>query len=237
MPALKEIHFFDDETCDWSNPDYRRLHAHFRLSDGRLRGEATPIYIYWPNSLERIHSYNTGSKFIVLLRHPVFRAYSHWRMATRMGEETWSFERAISEEGRERVRTAPGGVHRVFSYVERGMYGDQVSRILALFGRDQVLFLRTDNLWLEPASTLDQVERFLGISSAPAPVTRYTAPLNRRRRFWRGEQREWHDDNMPHEVRQHLELEFPGEIQLTAKLTGLDLSDWFQSDYCEPMKR
>ncbi len=49
------MHFFDDETQDWSAPDYGAYHAHFGARDG-LRGEATPIYAYWPNALERIRA-------------------------------------------------------------------------------------------------------------------------------------------------------------------------------------
>ena len=27
--SLKELHFFDDESMDWKNPDYSTLHKHF----------------------------------------------------------------------------------------------------------------------------------------------------------------------------------------------------------------
>ena len=66
-PALslareKEVHFFDDEDQDWAAPDYGAYHAHFAAPDGRQRGEATPIYLYWPGSLERIAAYNPGDQ-------------------------------------------------------------------------------------------------------------------------------------------------------------------------------
>ncbi|MGZ6017918.1 MAG: hypothetical protein ACXWKO_04545, partial [Phenylobacterium sp.] len=54
----KEVHFFDDEAQDWAAPDYAQYHANFAPFDGRLRGEATPIYLYWRSSLERIFAYN-----------------------------------------------------------------------------------------------------------------------------------------------------------------------------------
>ncbi|MCR5877530.1 sulfotransferase domain-containing protein [Phenylobacterium sp. J367] len=81
LPRVKEVHFFDDEGQDWAQPDYGAYHAHWDAPpDGRPRGEATPIYVYWPNSLERIAAYNPAMKLIVLLRDPVQRAWSHWRM-------------------------------------------------------------------------------------------------------------------------------------------------------------
>jgi hypothetical protein len=144
MADVKEVHFFDNERLDWSDPAYLAFHEHFEWSQtsGIIRGEATPIYMYWPNAMERILRYNAASKLIVCLRHPSYRAHSHWRMETKRAAETLSFEDAISETGRRRVRNAEGGAHRVYSYVERGFYAQQIRRLLQLFPPEQLLFLR-----------------------------------------------------------------------------------------------
>lgn len=162
LPACKEAHFFDDETgVDWAAPDYGPYHALFTgCRPGRLRGEATPIYLYWPASLERIAAYNPRMRLILVFRDPVERAWSHWRMETARGAETLSFS-ACLREGRARVAAAPGGAHRVHSYVERGFYGAQLTRLFALFPRDQVLILRSDDLKAEPERNLRQVCDFL----------------------------------------------------------------------------
>ncbi|WP_347270017.1 sulfotransferase domain-containing protein [Rhizorhabdus histidinilytica] len=175
MPVVKEAHFFDEEQgVDWSDPDYSAYHALF-TADGRLRGEATPIYLYWPNALERIVRYNPAAKIILLFRDPIQRAWSHWKMEYAKRKETEPFAWCI-REGRERVATgdptAPGH-HRVFSYVERGFYGAQVERLLALFPREQCLLLRSEELRQEPQATLDTVCRFLGVSP-PASAARRT---------------------------------------------------------------
>ncbi|RYG21799.1 MAG: sulfotransferase, partial [Burkholderiales bacterium] len=79
LSKVKEVHFFDDETVDWAKPDYGPYHAQFETADPiALRGEATPIYLYWPHSLERIAAYNPDIRLIVMLRDPVERAWSHW---------------------------------------------------------------------------------------------------------------------------------------------------------------
>ena len=71
LPAVKEAHFFDDEErIDWAAPDYAPYHALFGAPD-RCWGEATPIYLYWPNALERIRAYNPAMKLILLFRDPV----------------------------------------------------------------------------------------------------------------------------------------------------------------------
>ena len=172
LSDVKEVHFFDDETVDWAQPDYAPYHARFPAADGRPRGEATPIYLYWPQSLERIAAYNPAMRLIVVLRDPVERAWSHWRMEYSRGAETQPFDWCI-RTGRQRLFDAqPWGAHREYSYVERGFYGEQLERLYALFPRDQVLLLRSDDLNNAPAAVLGRVGDFLGLRRMPQPHAR-----------------------------------------------------------------
>lgn len=165
LPTIKEAHFFDDEAgVDWSRPDYGPYEALFSddpLGD-RLRGEATPIYLYWPNSLERIAAYNPKMRLVLIFRDPIERAWSHWKMEYARGAETEPFAWCI-REGRARVASDPSapGFHRVYSYVERGFYGAQLGRLLSIFPREQLLFLRSDDLRAEPERILRTVCDFL----------------------------------------------------------------------------
>jgi len=174
LPDAKELHFFDDEARDWRRPDYGDYHARFPDPAGRPCGEATPIYAYWPNSLERIAAYNPAMKLIMVLRDPVQRAWSHWRMEYARGVETEPFAWCI-REGRQRMFAAePWGHHREVSYVERGFYGEQIARLRSLFPPEQVLVLTSDALRREPAVALDRVRGFLGLPPAPTPPARET---------------------------------------------------------------
>lgn len=166
----KETHFFDDDSRDWAAPDYADYHALFDPPDGRLRGEATPIYLYWPNCLERIRVYHPGVKLIILLRDPVQRAWSHWRMEYARGFEPNPFAWCV-RQGRMRLfGSEPWGFHRAFSYVERGFYGEQMERLYGLFPKDQVLALRAEQLETDPSAALESVRRFLGLRAAGARV-------------------------------------------------------------------
>jgi hypothetical protein len=168
----KELHFFDDETQDWAAPDYGAYHARFDDPAGRPLGEATPIYSYWPGALERIATYNPAMKLILVLRDPVDRAWSHWRMEYARGVEREGFARCI-RQGRQRLFDAePWGFHREFSYVERGFYGEQVERILTLFPREQLLILTSAGLESDPAVALASVRAFLGLPPGQAPTPR-----------------------------------------------------------------
>lgn len=171
LPAKKELHFFDDEAVDWSRPTLEAYHAHFDARrSGALWGEATPSYIYWPGALERIHAYNASARLIVILRDPVARAFSHWRMQRVRGVEPLPFAYAI-RGGRGRLRrdgrlTIDG---RRYSYVERGFYADQLERVYRLFDAENVCVLTTADLRRDHAGTLAKVGRFLGVSWPKLP--------------------------------------------------------------------
>ena len=81
-PRLKEINFFNQEA------HYHRgllwYHIHFpdlsQMGSQAITFEATPDYFYHPQVAARIYRYDPRLKLIVLLRHPVERAYSEWNM-------------------------------------------------------------------------------------------------------------------------------------------------------------
>lgn len=216
MCTPKEAHFFDDESIDWRGPPYGRFHSMFEpAADGVLRGEATPIYLYWPESLERVRRYRPDMRLILLFRDPVERAWSHWKMETDRGWEREPFAWCV-REGRARVADAfaPPGAHRVFSYVERGFYGAQLERALGLFGRDQLLLLRSEDLKREPEDVLDRVTAFLGLPPFPEPPRRRELNVAA-------------EASAPPEAdADHLAAVYRDDLTRFAKLSGLDVSGW-----------
>lgn len=228
MGNAKEIHHFDNESINWSAPDHTSLHAQFDPKfAARVRGEATPIYSYWPNSVERIHAYNPNARLILMLRHPVFRALSHWRMETTRGHETLQFSDAIRTTGRSRVETAPYCVHRVFSYVERGFYAGQIARIFRVFPVEQLLVVKTQSLWEHPETTMRSIERFIGVEHWLHCQQRYIVPFESRQLA-----------PISNADAEYLLGLYTDDIHETQRLTGLDFSEWFSLKYPyeEPMR-
>lgn len=227
MGRRKELHVFDDETVDWSRPDYEVLQAAYDWTGShRKRGEATPIYMYWPNAMERLKAHNPEAKLIVLLRHPVMRAYSHWKMEATRGADVFPFKLAISDVGRLRLKTEPGGVHRVYSYVERGFYAQQLERMLGLFPRRNVLCLTTEDLWDLPVRTLGRIADFLGVDRAGfgGLLPEYVVPVLTR-----------DDAGISRDDREMLMSLYGEDMRETARLTGLDLAHWQDPAYAEPI--
>lgn len=168
LSTSPEVHFFDDEPrFQTGSPDYAAYHSSFDMGPGHLlAGDVTPIYMYWRDAPGRIWRYNPAIKVIVSLRNPIERAFSHWNMERSRACDPVPFGEAIRQE-RTRCREALPLQHRVFSYVDRGFYTEQLRRIWSFFSPDQVLVLRNEELRLEPQRTLDRVFRFLGVESVP----------------------------------------------------------------------
>ena len=170
LSSVKEVHFFDDESLDWSKPPYDRYHSYFPKRRRAIAwGEATPIYSYWPNALERIKAYRPDMKLVLLFRDPISRAYSAWSHQRRKGREPLTFAKAI-RQGRDRVSDLPDIANRHFSYVERGFYGEQLNRCLELFPKSNILSLDFRQLSVDPSGLLQRVSSFLGIPAPTGPT-------------------------------------------------------------------
>jgi Sulfotransferase domain len=135
-------------------------------------GEATAACLFDPRSPERVFSFDSSMKLIVLLRDPVERAYSHFQMELRWGRETGTFEEALAREEAElpevleKIRKDPVSEPRdglARSYVARGLYAEQLERWLQFFEREQLLVLMSDDLRRDPAKTMSRVTDFVGI--------------------------------------------------------------------------
>ena len=167
MANPKEVHFFDNESKFISSPDYSSYHSHFKPhSADQVLGEATPIYMYWYSAPRRIWEYNPLMKFILILRNPIERAYSHWNMERARGNDTLPFSNAIQVEA-ERCRTALPLQHREFSYIDRGFYSDQIRRIWHFFPKDQTLIMKSEDLHNHLSDQLSLVSSFLDIDAFP----------------------------------------------------------------------
>jgi Sulfotransferase domain len=177
----KEVHYFN-VSHDLGDPWYR---SHFPLitrgAEIRRRtgaraavGEVTPGYIFHPHAPARVHAFAADMKLVAVLRDPVDRAYSQYRMQVRgFGtEETGSFEEALAREsielppelervGRDPSYVSPTGFRR--SYVARGLYAQQLERWLEWFPREQLLVLTSEELRATPSAAMETIADFLDV--------------------------------------------------------------------------
>lgn len=214
MANTKEVHFFDSEAIFADGyPDYSLYHAAFSPQTSHtIVGESTPIYMYWHEAPKRIWRYNPAMKLIVLLRNPIERAYSHWNMEQARNAETLPFWDAIQNE-RQRCREALPYQHRIYSYVDRGYYLEQLRRLWFFFSEHNVLVLKTEHLREHPGEALTEVCRFLHLRPLENVVRKNVHSLP-------------YASQMESRERDYLRDLFEPEIKGIERALGWDCSSW-----------
>ena len=213
MADVKEVHYFDDEDVFAHEPsDHAAYEAHFSGAEP-IHGETTPIYLWWKPACERIHRYNPEMKLIAVLRDPMDRAYSQWNMELNRGDEIREFRSAIEAELEQR-KIDPDQQHRVFSYLSRGFYAEQIERYQRTFARDQLLWVKYEDLRDDPESQFVRIFDHLGIDRRPVPDIVpilnqgvYSAPLDKA-------------------LRRALIDVFAEDISRAGALLDMDVRDW-----------
>jgi len=176
MPRVKEIQFFTDDQLYRKGIDYY-LHHFFKDSNAfPARGEATPLYMHRPCTVIPRITQSFGKqnlKFIVILRDPVKRAWSHYLHSVRLGTEPLEFEAAVQAEG-ERVKKNQIGWR---SYFSDGLYAAQLSEWFDAFPKECFYICTQEELADNPQALLNKIFCFLNIS--PDVVIDCWAPKNK----------------------------------------------------------
>lgn len=160
----------------WYRSHFPTRIAH-RLAEARhglplTVGEATPYYLHHPHAPIRARRLVPSAKVIALLRNPVDRAQGHWAERLRQGVETLDFDAALAAEDErlageeERMLADPSYVsfaHQHFSYVDQGRYARGLERWMAAYPADQLLILRSEDLYADPGAAYSRVLDFLGL--------------------------------------------------------------------------
>lgn len=171
LPESKEVHFFDnkfDRGMSWYRSQFPA-----GQSAGGITGEASPYYLFHPLAPLRVARECPDARLIVLLRDPVERAYSHFMMERRVGNEPLgSFGEALAAEA-ERLEGQAERImrgectfnfnHQIFSYASRGLYFQQLTRWLQWIPAERMLILKSEDFFRNPSETLLKVHTFLGL--------------------------------------------------------------------------
>lgn len=162
----------------------RWYRGHFpALSPGQVTFEASPYYLFHPSVPARVAAALPEARFVVLLRDPVQRAWSHYRHTRAYGAEPLSFPEALAAEPRRLAAALRHGpdtrrAHaalRNHSYAARGRYAEQLQRWFAHVPRERIHVVRSEDLYADPAGTYGELLRFLELDPfTPAEFGRHT---------------------------------------------------------------
>lgn len=182
--SRKEIHFFDWAFFRGSNW-YKSHFPKLKNNNHTLTGEASPLYLYHPESAKRIYETLEDVRLIVLLRNPVDRAIAHYRHEVRKGNESKSigeaFNRHESSQARfEEIVENPDAFtlnDQCFSYIPRGFYHAQIQNYLKYFNLNQMFFLESDRFFESPETSVQEIWKFLELE-LPNSNTIDWSPMN-----------------------------------------------------------
>ncbi|MFX1500829.1 MAG: sulfotransferase domain-containing protein [Promethearchaeota archaeon] len=175
----KEVHFFDrnfDKGINWYRSFFpSRIYKYIFTKIKKrnfLTGEKSPLYIFHPLVPKRLYKTLPNSKIILLLRNPVNRAYSHYNHSVRNGRDKLTFEEAIKLEP-ERLKGEKNKIlkfknyrsikYSSYSYLSRGHYLEQIKEWRRYFPKQQILIIKSEDLFKTPQVVMNKVYDFLNI--------------------------------------------------------------------------
>ena len=174
FPVAKEPQFFSNEDEYSKGHEYYINKFYKGCGKCSARGDATPHYLYYEKVAKRLSDDlpEENKRLIVILRDPVFRAYSlYWNMVYE-GYEELSFEDALVAES---ARIESGEAELLgsvrYQYFESGLYAKQINNYLKYFEKENILILFQDDLKDRPQEVMDEVFYFLGVEKKRVATT------------------------------------------------------------------
>tara|TARA_Y100000589_G_scaffold139703_2_gene133457 strand:+ start:8239 stop:9117 length:879 start_codon:yes stop_codon:yes gene_type:complete len=166
-PHFKEPHFFDipfiyQKGISWYNKTY------FKKSKSKYRIDFTPTYLFEEKAPKRILKHLGGKiKFIVILRNPVDRAYSHYLHSCRNLHEKLTFKKALISE---KKRTCSNDINYLeklrYSYISQGLYYKMLVNYFNFFPIENFLIINFEqDLINRRKETIKKIFNFLEINN------------------------------------------------------------------------
>ena len=178
LPEQKELHFFDDRNDELGNDIevYKRVFS--TATNDQLCAEVTPDYLSCLQSFQGIKNTFHDLKCVVILREPIARAISHYRLSVAAGFEVLSIDDAFQQE-KERLKNRNEIADIYHSYLERSQYLDGLQRYASVFGKRAIHVMFLEELNQDPYQSLNKLCEFLGINTfSHEQATKLTRPTN-----------------------------------------------------------
>lgn len=161
MSKSKEPHYFSRDSQWEKGAGYHN--SLFQQEYKTLYyGESSTTYCITEKAIERIAKSLTRPKLIFILRNPIDRTLSHYRWLCALGLERRPFERAILESG---VNYDPNIdiSGNYMGYIKFSQYSTYVPKWISEFGKENILFLSTEELKHNPEAVLVKCFNFLQV--------------------------------------------------------------------------
>ncbi len=163
---IKELHYFNQKEYN-KNSNHSKYLRNFNDSEGyKIRVEFTASYHYFPEVPNRIFELlGKETKILIILRNPVDRAFSHYKMEYNMGSTKLSFEDCFQVEMADNIpensMQAP--------YFQIGLYYNQVKRYLDLFPQTKIILF--EDFMKNTDVMMKEIQEFLEIEDFTIPLS------------------------------------------------------------------
>jgi len=169
-PFRKEVKFFTFQFylgTLWYRANFPFVHQ----LRGRMTLDATATYLMHPWFAQRAYALTPHARVIVLVRNPVKRVLSMYNQNRRRGLESLPLEKVFEREqsllSGERERLADPcyspARFELYGYLWESCYIEHLERLWTFFPPEQVLVLRSEDLFASPQEVMAQVYRFLDL--------------------------------------------------------------------------
>ena len=166
MSSIKEPRYFEREVGEGAFATRRvsdrgeYLSLWSNCGEGRIRGEASPVYLFDPGTPSAMAVEIPNARLILSVRHPVDRAISHYFFREqRTGRSERSLRECIDSS-----LAAPISDYERSYLIEPGMYGRNLLRWLQHYPMEQIHVVVFEELANEPAQVIDDLAGFLKVA-------------------------------------------------------------------------
>lgn len=165
MSKPKETHFFAlDEKYKKGEQFHNKIFDWAGEKTYKYYGESSTIHCIWEPALRRIQNDLTTPKIILLLRHPVDRLISHYNWLWALNLEKRPLINAVIEEQKKDFNPKISLNGNYPCYLLSSNYSYWCQLITKIFGKENVLFLDSEQMFKNKENALNLCFKYLELS-------------------------------------------------------------------------
>ena len=149
----KELRYFDRH---WSRGLEWYKNCFPKCKDGQITGEATPMYLYRQQALQRISNTVKDARLIVMFRNPVDRLLSHFHHLGKILPDWYDRYPTFGDFWR-------GALEGDYYIIDKGIYWRSLKSLLMYFPAEQIHIIKSEDLFDHPDETYTKALGFLGV--------------------------------------------------------------------------
>lgn len=180
FPLVKEPNYYSDieseDNLVYENPKPNQFYHNKIIKDKsiyfslysnakefKIAGDASPSYLWDVNSAKKIYKDFPEAKIMIILRNPIYRAFSHYLMNIKSGvEKEDDFYKALLRD--EQIEPKVWGDGKVMLYKELGLYYSQVKSYYDVFDAKNIKVMIYENFFDNTRKGMSSILEFLNLA-------------------------------------------------------------------------